>query len=422
MLQRYISALAILLLITVPAVAMDNFHFYRAPFFFGEPRLLEPKLVSFDCIIGAGSACKSYAQSCQDKSSLLNLYGPQNMLKLGSNIPCKNYKRIEDVELIMLDRMTGSNCFGYFQYGGKFSLTEVHLMATINGKHGLFAQIDLPVRFMTLNNLCYKDLSIQDCACPNAQSIIWKTFLKIQNQIYNRYDLCVGGFTKRGLGDMSVQLGWGYNYQETRVLDFIDITGKVGMLLPTGKKRNIDSAFDLPLGYDGHWGFGGSGDFAIGIYDWFTLGGHIGAIAFLDHTQVIRMKTDVHQNGFITLAKGCAHVEMGPIWHAGIFTKADHIAGGLSLLAGYSYIQKYRDMVQPQKTSFFSPMAANSDSLLCGWNMQTVHLMIDYDGAQQGKQISPRIGLFANIIVKGEHIFITNMYGGSLGIDISYQF
>ena len=219
---------------------------------------------------------------------------------------------------------------------------------------------------------------------PNAQNIFWKTFLKLQDQIYNRYGLTVSGFSKKGLGDISVQFGWGYNYQELRVLDFIDVTGKFGILIPSGKKQNIDSAFDLPLGYNGHWGFGCSGDFAIGLYDWFTLGGHLGAIAFLDHTTVVRMKTDARQNGFIKLAKGCASTELGPIWQAGAFAKADHIAGGLSLLAGYSYVQQQRGMLHPQKTTMFNPTPANSDSLLGGWNMQTIHLMIDFDGAREG--------------------------------------
>lgn len=422
MYSRITPLLSFFIVTTLCLHAMDNYHFYRAPFFLWEPRLLEPKLLSFDCIVGAGYTHKSYAHDCQDKTYLLNLYGPQNMLKLGSNVPCLNYRRVEDLVLIMLNRMVGNDCFGYFRYGGKFSLAEAHIQATINGRHGLFALIDIPLRFMQLKDICSTDLSSLGCACPNMQNIIWKTFLKLQDKIYNRYGIRIGKISNNGVGDISIQCGWGYNYQETHVLDFIDITGKFGILAPTGKKQDVDSAFDIPLGYNGHWGFGAEGDFAIGIYDWFTLGGHIGALAFVDRTTIVRMKTDVRQNGFIKLTKGCANVELGPLWHAGGYAKADHIGGGVSLLAGYSFVQKQRDMLHPQKTSYFNPTAANSDSLLCGWNMQTVHLMIDYDGAKQGRQVSPRIGLFANIIVGGEHIFITNMYGGSFGLDISYQF
>lgn len=422
MFSRFTPFLSFLVVMSCSLCAMDNYHFYRAPFFFGEPRLLEPKLVSFDCIFGAGSTTKSYNQSCQEKTSLLNLYGPQNILKLGSNIPCKNRRRIEDLVLIMLDRMVGNDCFGYLRFLGRFTLAEMHLMATINARHGLFAQIDVPLRFMSLRKIYCQDLSELGCQCPNGQNVIWKTFLKIQDQIYNRYGINAGGFSKQGAGDISIMFGWGYNYQELRVLDFIDITGKIGMLLPSGKKQNIDYAFDLPLGYNGHWGVGGSGDFAVGIYDWLTLGGHVNAIAFLDHTDVFRMKTDARQNGFIKLAKGCATSELGPIWNAGAFIKADHVAGGLSLLAGYSYTQKQRDMLHPQKTSCFNPTAVCCDSMLSGWKMQTVHLLMEYDGAREGRRVSPRVALLANIIVDGEHIFATNMYGGSIGIDISYQF
>ena len=128
------------------------------------------------------------------------------------------------------------------------------------------------------------------------------------------------------------------------ILDF-----KLGMIFPTGKKQNVDSAFDIPFGYNGHLGFGASFDFAVGVYNWLTFGGYGGAIIFADKTREIRMKTDIRQNGFIKLAKGCATVDKGTIWYAGAFGKLDHIAAGFSVLGGYTLLRSTKRYAPPRK-------------------------------------------------------------------------
>lgn len=39
-------------------IAFDNFHFYRASYFVGEPRFTKPGLASLDIIAGGGSTCQ----------------------------------------------------------------------------------------------------------------------------------------------------------------------------------------------------------------------------------------------------------------------------------------------------------------------------------------------------------------------------
>ena len=275
---------------------------------------------------------------------------------------------------------------------------------------------------MALCDVCFVDLTSPTCPCPDINSYTWQTFLALYDKILEHYNLYAGTYKKTNIGDLSWLIGWGANYQDMRVLDYVDLDFKLGMVFPTGKKQNVDSAFDIPSGYNGHLGFGGSFDIALGVYNWLTFGGYGGAILFVDQTKEIRIKTDIRQNGLIKLAKGCATVEKGTIWYAGAFGKLDHVAAGFSLLGGYTFCAQQKDTVAPEKTCVFDPTAANCDSTLAGWDMHTIHLLADYDCAREGHRFSPRIGVFANITMGGEHIFRTNMIGGTFGFDISYEF
>lgn len=426
MLKQCATSLSLLLCSASVSYGMDNFHFYRPPFFginFGEPRLVEPLLTSLDISVGYGGTKKALGDCCNNHTGLLNFHGPFNMHLLGSNVPGKNPTSQEDIALVELARTVGRDCFfGYLEYCGKFKIIETQILFTQNFRHGLFTQIGLPIRYMALSNVCFKDLTPSTCPCPNTDTRTWQTFLELYDKILAHYDLCAGNFKKTCIGDLSWQIGWGCNYQDMRVLDYVDVDFKLGMLFPTGKKQNINQAFDIASGYNGHLGFGGSFDIAVGVYNWLTFGGYSGAIAFTDQTREVRMKTDIRQNGFIKLARGCATVDKGTIWYAGAFGKLDHIAAGFSLLAGYTFSAQQRDRLNPENTNLFDPNAANCDSTLDGWDMHTLHLAADYDCARKGHRFSPRIGIFTNITMGGEHILRTNMVGGSFGFDVSYEF
>ena len=249
---------------------------------------------------------------------------------------------------------------------------------------------------MALSDVCFTDLTPRTCPCPDIDTRTWQTFLALFDKILARYNLCAGGFKQTNIGDLSWLIG-GAVIQDMRVLDYVDLDFKLGMIFPTGKKQQVDSAFDIPSGYNGHLGVGASFDIAVGVYNWLTFGGYGGAIVFADKTREIRMKTDIRQNGLIKLAKGCATVDKGTIWYAGAFSKLDHIAAGFSVLGGYTYCAQHKDMLYPENTHFFDPTAANCDSTLQGWDMHTLHLLADYDCAREGHRFSPRVGVFANI-------------------------
>lgn len=417
--KRYIVYLICLIIGTSLTASRDNAHFYRATNFFGEPRLENPWLTTLDITFGGGSTSK--ALNGKGKTvPLLDVYGPHNMHLLGVNVPGQDINNPYDIILQDLALIAGRDQFGYLSFNGEFSIFETNIFFIQNFTSGLFVQLHVPVRSIRVNNICQCDLSPTDPVCPNNQDPTWQLFLQNFTDILCRYGLSMQSIDKSGIGDVSLQLGWAYNYQDTDVLDFIDITLKSGILFSTSSRKHENSVFDIPLGYNGHSAIPVSCDLAFGTYDWLTIGGHLGALFFFDDCADIRMKTHQKQSGLFKLACGRASIHQGTLWEAGGYLKADHIIRGFSLLFGYSYVNQQADMLTAADPRVFPCTVINSDEMYDRWKMHTIHVRAEYDFTQEHSWVGPRIGIFYNQPVGGKHIFRTGMAGGECGIDIAW--
>lgn len=423
--QRIKQLVSMMIFATTALHAIDNPHFWRATNFlpeFYQTRLSKPWLASFDVSLGYGSTDKSRNQFGQ-KTTLLNIYGPQNAQALGVNVPGKDLTTPGDIVLTQLALLPSNDGFGMLQYNGKFRLIEANVCYSQNLDCGFFLQVHAPIRNYSVTDITFTDLSPLACGGgPNVNTPSWQNFLALFPTILTQYGISTGSVHHSGIGDISTLVGWTNNYEDTTEIDFFDTTIRLGVLFPTGAKLNPHQAFDIANGYDGHFAIPVCVDAAAGWYDWFTMGAHLGAMPFFKQTRNLPLKTDAAQNGFIKLARGDARIQPGTIWEANFYTLADHVICGFSLLVGYSYATKRPDMILPCDTTTFSPAIVNNDGPFLGWKMHTVNIMAEWDFASYECPWYPRIGAFYNFIVGGERIFNTNMGGVQCGIDIGCTF
>lgn len=400
--------------------SIDNPHFYRANFFWGEPRFEKPKLTSFDTNFASGSTNK--ARNNEGKlTPLLNIYGLQNMRVLGSNVPLNPANPLDEI-LIQLSQTPARELFGQLEYSGHFSIFENTLNLYQNMTAGFFLQAYLPVRSLHINTINFVDRSPTDDIFPNSTTPVWVDFLQNFNAILSNFGLTDRATSQAGIGDFSLLVGWARNYEETCYIDYIDVDAKIGVLFPTAKKSNPDEVFSLPLGYNGHFGIPLKFDCSLGYWEWLTLGLHIGALFLIEKNQSIRMETAAEQNGFFNLLKGKAKVDPGTLWELSPYIKADHFAKGLSLLIGYCYTQKDHDCINPFDTTQFNPIIVNNDQRFFGWNMHVIHFMGEYDFTKKSTDFGPRIGIFYNYVVSGKRIFNTSMTTAYVGIDCAWEY
>lgn len=400
--------------------AIDN-HFYRSSYFWDEPRFEKPWLGSIDISVG-GANTRTGRNSDGNKTPLLNILKPHNMQQLGTAVPGINPANPLDQILIDLANLPEQEGFGQLEFSGKFSIVEARFNAYQNLVDGFFLQAYLPLRKLSITDVRFTDLSPDDMIEPNRNTPEWQAFLTNFDAIMERWNLSLCGADRFGTGDLLVLGGWARNYEDTCVFDFIDVDAKIGVLFPTGQKKNQNRPFDLPLGYDGHFGAPLSFNCSIGALDWFTTGFHLEALFFFDKTRELHLKTATGQNGFIKLAKTEVEIDQGTIWQVGLYTKADHFFKGLSLLFAYAFTRKDEDCLELKTKNAFNPAIINTDRQFNGWNMHVLNFLIEYDFAEKPSDIGPRIGLMYNRIISGKRVFNANIAAAYVGFDIAWCF
>jgi hypothetical protein len=400
---------------------IDNPHFYRANFFWGEPRFEKKWLTSVDFLLGGGGTKKARNKNGH-KTPLLNIFGLHNMRVLGQNVPALDPNNALDKILLDLEQVPARDDFGKLLFKGDFSIIEAVLNGYQNLVNGFFFQAYLPIRRLAINNIQFIDESPDDLIFPNKNTPEWVSFLGNFPSLLARYNREIKNVNEAGNGDFTLLVGWTSNYQDNCYIDFFDVTAKIGLLFPVAKKRNLRNPFDLPLGYDGFYGLPLKFDCSIGYWEWLTVGFHIGSLFLFDREKTVAMKTALDQNGFISLTQGKASVDPGTIWDICNYVKADHIFRGLSLLVGYCYTQKDNDCITPCDTQIFNSSIVKSDQLFKNWRMHVVHWFLEYDFAKKPSDIGPRIGFFYNWVVGGERIFNTTIAASTVGIDVSWCF
>lgn len=401
--------------------AIDNPHFYRAVYFWGEPRLEFPWLASYDMTLGGGSS--STARNGDGKKTpLLNIYGPHNMHHLGNNVPNLDPANPLDEILINLNQVPDRPGFGQLLFSGKFQVFEIYLNVYQNLIKGFFLQANIPIRKLKIFNINFQDLSPNDSIFPNKNTPQWQAFLQSFDQILDKFNLSLKGANRTDVGDLTILGGWTLNHEETEIFDYFDVNTKIGFLFPTGKRKNQNQPFDLPQGYNGFYAVPVKFDMSVGAFEWLTMGFHLGALFFIERSKNIRMRTASDQNGFIKLTHGQAQVDHGTIWDYTAYLKADHFMKGLSFYFGYSYNKKDRDCIEPENTNTFNPLIVNTDREFKSWRMHTFHFIAEYDLAQKISDVGVRVAFFYNRVIGGQRIFNTSVYSVNMGIDVAYCF
>lgn len=415
---KYINIVTILLILSISTVkTIDNPHFYKAAHFFEEPRFEQEDLNSIQFWFGGGLTSKGY--NCnKDKVNILQIYGNENIKQLANGVPEEILNKYPKTILNDIFKQKSPDInFGKFEFCANFKLIEFDFDLKKNFSYGIFTELQFPVRSLEIEYLRFNVLSNSHCAGKNINYTDWTNFIFKFKENMKKFDINIHDSKEFGIGDTSLLLGFTKNYEETTYLDYIDFTCKVGLLLPTGKKRNIDNPFSIPIGYNGHLGFINYYCASVGLYEWLTFGAYANYILFADKTSQVRIKTAADQSGFIKLVKTHAKVDQGTIWSLGTYLKLDHMLRGLSVIAAYRFDQQNRSKLKFGESSIFNSKIANSDPQLLKWNMNTVNVIIEYDCATFEEPNMPKFEIFFDLPINGIRIFKTKVIGFGINLD-----
>ncbi len=385
--------------------------------------------------IGNGSAAANAAAIAADsdhdldgnghnKTNVLNIYGWQNFQFLGANIANNPGTVLYNATLANLDQLPTNGNFGYVQTNGKFNYIEGDIYLAQNLTKGFFLDMNIPIVKLDVDDVAFVDQS-PGTGMPNINNADWQFLMVPANLTATlaQYGLTAADYSKSGVGDIVINGGWTMNKEDVcDSIDFLDVTLKVGVNIPSGFKQDTAQAYSIAAGYNKHVGIPVSFDAAIGFYEWVTLGAHVGGTFFVNKTQTLRMQTSAAQNGWIKLGLGDAKSDMGNIFEAGAFLRADHVIKGFSLGFGYLFGRQSKTTLTPVDLVKFPSVVVNADSMLGGWHSHAISVEADYDFAKEGRRFNPNIGIFYSQPVAGKRVFRTMTGGGYVGVNVAWDF
>ena len=392
----FTKSLVIILFLSFSLQAFDRSFFYRASSFWDEPRFEISSLSTLNIQLTGGSTRHS-KNGCSETTALFGIYGPEKAVR----------------------------SIGRFIFTGAFDIFEANFNYYQNLAKGFFIHFHLPVvvaetfpiscnkfKHVGCSNYC---LNVS-CSCP---SIDQPKLLQL-NETLKSHNILLNAVKVHGLSDITLFLGWSINYENTVYLDFIDLAIQTGVLFPSGKKLNPHLLFDIPLGYNGHWGIPWVIDFSIGAYEWFTWGLHNDGVFFFNRRECIPLTKC--STGLLRFETANAFIKSEPVWRVGTYAKADHICWGLSILMAFTFEQKNRSKILRFEGNNKEIHDINNREWLKTWNRFIYQFVLEYDFSQEKNGLNNRVSFLYNQQILGKRVFSTSILGGYFGFDILWCF
>ncbi len=436
-----------LLAVSIGIKATDNAHWYKSANLHRNPSTcwfddkhyyeIEDWFLKIDDNIMYGDTSKGWDKNGNSKN-ILNDTGAYNMLWSGENVRLDPAKVaiIGHPQYIVnqLTKEAATNTdpnFATLQFAGKFEILEANYQIRKNLKYGFFLEGRVPMREIKIKNISYTDLSAET-GPHSKQTVEWINFVNNFDAILNEfgYRPYNTDYSKSGLGDVSLLLGWEdiYEWKDDDGGDPMTLwlTARLGFLIPTGERIKTDYVFSMPTGYNEHAGLTGSLELDFGVLPWLSLDIYGGFTWFFDdNDREVRMKTAIKQQGHIFFEKGIAKEDKGSLWYLGGNVKFDHFWEGLSAIVGYSYNRQENTTLTPRDTATFAKddNNVNTNSTLDGWYTHVLHFMLDYDISlhmSKTTKWAPSVNVFYNYPVDGKNSYKTDPIGAGIAFDLKW--
>lgn len=307
---------------------------------------------------------------------------------------------------------------GHLIPSGSFHMSETALSAQYWLPHSFCIGLYLPIVHMTLNNVCWRDLT-EDVT---AEDWLTKQMLtdNLSKTVRNLGGPCLGNWRATGIGDISLVGKFQRDFPQAKpILTSVQIAAHLGISLPTGKRANEDLLFSLPLGYDGAPGILFGGALELTWKHHFVGGVELYLTQLIGNSRLRRIKTYCDQTDFLLLAKTNAHIDWGFIQRYRLYLGAHELFRGLSLDLAYQF-QKQGDSLYSLSSNSYITAIANSAERLKHWTLHYLMFDLTYNfGYDQysDKALSPALTLLYMHAFKGRRSLLLDKWGFALSLN-----
>jgi hypothetical protein len=174
---------------------------------------------------------------------------------------------------------------------------------------------------------------------------------------------------------------WDYPYKCRR----IDAGGRIGVLMPTGKTRNINNPASIPFGGNGKWGIYFSGDTEVELKEDWVVGALVRFNTRFKQTQLQRLPVAGEQPLYAA-SQGLVQIEPGYTFIFSPYGRLDCIRNGFGIQARFTMIIHNEDD-WVDKRCLRSPAVELASSVkTSNWRAEYLTLNAFYDFAKDNPE------------------------------------
>ena len=227
--------------------------------------------------------------------------------------------------------------------------------------------------------------------------------------------LSIGDWSKTGVGDIGLFAGWRQGFlQEKQWLKEVLVNVRLGLVCPSGVKKNEDVAVSLPFGNDGAFSLPFAAGLDLRFRRFFWAGFDACFMPIFSHTRVRRIQTDTGQTDLLLLQKALARRDYGFTQMYNLYFEPI-IYRGFSIRAAYENIKHAQDKIYVL-SNLYASNVANASTALQEWTTHDFFIQAKWDtgvGREQAR-FKPQMMVFAKIPFNGKRSLQVSLVGFEL--------
>lgn len=181
-----------------------------------------------------------------------------------------------------------------------------------------------------------------------------------------------------GFGDIESYVRWFDRYEYYFKLRSLEYALRLGVLIPTGVKREIDKPASVPFGGNGHWGIYASADGEFEVKEDWKVGLLLRVSKRFARTRNERMPAD-NEPQIFGVVTGLAKIDPGFTEIFALYGQIEGLREGFGLRAQYTLINHNRDHWTDERVDKIIPVHLEVVNERSGWASEYITLSAFYD-------------------------------------------
>ena len=242
----------------------------------------------------------------------------------------------------------------------------------------------------------------------------------LRREILNKLGFCGDHAYAHGIGDMELYLRFGNYWQYALKFRSIQAGGRIGVLVPTAKARNIHYPASIPFGGNRHWGLYGAVDAIFELKEDLKVGLYTRLSKRFSRIDCERIPVRCEPDNFGVL-QGRVKVNPGVTFVFSPFVSFECLRDGLGARVFYTFTKHWKDKWTSCHSEYKSNLKKLCNRTSWGSDYFSVNVFYDFGKAKPDCAVYPILTfcwdiptsvLIAHTVAKTDRV--------SLGVEVSF--